>query len=79
MLSALFLYYKIKALGRDEQPPVPPQLRGYYRHMDNYVSTNRADFIHYNKDQQDGIGRKDIVTYYDASNIPRGVITNTHH
>lgn len=50
-----------------------PQLPGYYRHMDPYVSTNRADFVHFTREQQDGIGRKDIVTFYDASNIPKGV------
>ncbi|KAK9695483.1 hypothetical protein QE152_g32538 [Popillia japonica] len=67
-----FAYCEIRALGRDEQPPVRPEQCGYYRYMDPYMTTNRISYVPFTIDQQDGLSRKDIVTFYDASGYPRG-------
>ncbi|GJQ76566.1 hypothetical protein Trydic_g2263 [Trypoxylus dichotomus] len=67
-----FAYCEIKSLGRDEQPTIRPEHSGYYRHMDPYVTTNRITHLPFTIDQQDGLSRKDIVTFYDASGFPRG-------
>ncbi|XP_022902170.1 uncharacterized protein [Onthophagus taurus] len=66
-----YAYCPIKALGRDESKPIPPELPGVYRHMDPYMTTARMSYIPFTINQQNGIARKDIVTYYDANNIPR--------
>lgn len=41
--------------------------------MDPYMTTNRLTYVPFTIDQQDGISRKDIITFYDASGFPRGV------
>ncbi|KAF5274795.1 hypothetical protein FQR65_LT00378 [Abscondita terminalis] len=63
---------KISALGRDEQPAVRPEQRGYWKLTDPYVSTTRATYVPFTINQQNGIAKKDIITYYDASNLPKG-------
>lgn len=35
------------------------------------MSTARATHVPFTKGQQNGIGRKDIVTFYDASGVPK--------
>lgn len=35
------------------------------------MSTNRSSYVPFTKSQQDGVARKDIVTFYDASGVPK--------
>lgn len=61
----------MRALGRDEQPAIRPELKGYWKWMDPYLTTSRVTHCPFTKDQQDGVARKDIVTFYDAANLPK--------
>lgn len=62
---------QIKALGRDEQPAIRPEEKGFYRWLDPYLSTSRGTHVPFTKDQQDGVARKDIITFYDIANYPK--------
>lgn len=58
---------QIKGLGRDEQPPIRPHLKGYYKWLDPYLTTSRATFIDFPQTERFGIGDKDIITFYVVS------------
>lgn len=75
-MQILFLYAtsnveQIKGLGRDEQPAVKLENKGFWKWNDCYLTTNRSAYIPFTKDQQNGLARKDIITFYDTSDIPK--------
>lgn len=57
-------------MGRDLQPAVYPEEKGFWKWLDIYLTTNRASHVPFTLDQQNGLARKDIVTFYDASGVP---------
>lgn len=62
---------EIRALGRDEQPAVRPEATGHWKLMDPYLTTTRATYVPFTVDQQNGVAKKDIVTFYGSSNFPK--------
>lgn len=63
----------IKALGRDEQPPIRIDVKGYYRWLDPYLTTNRSTYINFSDDDRRGIGEKNILTFYVVSLVFLGI------
>ncbi|XP_031335631.1 uncharacterized protein LOC116165380 [Photinus pyralis] len=62
---------EIRGLGRDEQPAIRPEEKGSWKLMDPYLTTSRSTYLPFTVNQQNGVAKKDIVTYYDASNFPK--------
>lgn len=44
----------------------------YSRYLDPYASTSELSYIPYTKDDQNGIAKKDIITFYDLLSGPKG-------
>ncbi|KAK5647287.1 hypothetical protein RI129_002179 [Pyrocoelia pectoralis] len=62
---------EIRALGRDEQPAIRPEEKGYLKLMDPYLTTTRASYLPFTVNQQNGVAKKDIITFYDTANYPK--------
>lgn len=42
------------------------------RYLDPYSTTSELTYIPYTKDAQNGVAKKDIITYYDVLGLPKG-------
>lgn len=68
---------QVKGLGRDVQPAIHPEEMGFWKLLDPYMTTNRMVHVPFTVEQQNGIARKDIVTFYDTTNIVPVHITSS--
>ncbi|XP_025830307.1 uncharacterized protein LOC112904447 isoform X2 [Agrilus planipennis] len=62
---------EVKALGRDEQPKIRPEEKGYYKWLDPYMTTYASTHFPFTKEHWEGISKKDIITYYDIIKAPK--------
>ncbi|XP_017770114.1 PREDICTED: uncharacterized protein LOC108557912 [Nicrophorus vespilloides] len=67
-----YKYCELRNYGKDEQPPLRPEENGFMKNCDIYFTTSRASFVPYDQIKQNGIAKKDIITFYDGSGVPRG-------
>lgn len=61
----------VRALGREEFPSVPANEPGYSKHLDIFVSTTQLGHPRFTLNQQNGVARKDIRTFYDTNGTPK--------
>ena len=62
-------------MGKDRQPPLLLESPGAYKHIDPYVTTNKLTHVPFTNHQLNGIAKKDVVTFYNSSNIGETVHT----
>lgn len=55
----------VRGLGRDEQPPLRPGEKGFWKWMDPYLTTNKSAYVQFSKDQRAFI-KKDLPTFYNT-------------
>ncbi|KAK9886697.1 hypothetical protein WA026_017614 [Henosepilachna vigintioctopunctata] len=56
----------VQGLGRDEQPPIRPENKGFWKWLDPYLTTNRSTYIQFTPNQCKE-AKKDFPTYYNTN------------